>query len=133
MNASQNFEMSGFISENYDDLFVVLIVTVIFAYVFLAGFNFLRQKYLLKEASTYDFNLPIFILILQKLFFYGGIGFIVGNCIERLFNEFKNNALGANNWNYLVFGIILIFLGIALKSAKKAIALYSTEKTIKDS
>jgi uncharacterized membrane protein len=86
--------------------------------------NFLRDKFINKEAVSQKDNIVDLFKILYKLFLFSGFGFITGNIVNYIFSQPVRNrssfmqAISFNSdWDYLTFGIILIFVGLGFKAA----------------
>jgi len=84
-----------------------------------------------KEGSaSSNFDFVLLLDLYQKLLFIGGIGFIVSDIFihgirsstsDNGINSIIEGPMNAIGWNNLGFGIILIFLGIALRLFRKGI------------
>ena len=84
--------------------------------------NFLRDKFINKEVNTPKADISDLLVLLNKLFFFSGLGFVIGNILSAIFSEIfrHHNSMNFNEgWGNLTFGIILIFIGIGLKEAIK--------------
>lgn len=103
-------------------LFVKLVLLIVVAYLAVLLFNLIRDKFIspAKEPKKDDIN-GLFI-ILCKLFTIGGWGFIIGNISKTILEAFSKAAfhspvtLSTGSWDYLLFGIILIFVGKGLNA-----------------
>jgi hypothetical protein len=103
---------------------LVFVIILIYALIFIL--NFLRDKFINKEENTRKADITDLLTILNKLFFISGFGFVIGNIFNAILNQLtRNNNMPSMNfkgdWDYLTFGIILIFIGIGFKAAKKAL------------
>lgn len=82
----------------------------------------MRDKFINKEVNTPKTDISDLLVLLNKLFFFSGIGFVVGNIVGVIFSQMTRNHSNMNlngGWGDLTFGIILIFIGIGFKEAKK--------------
>ncbi len=89
--------------------------------------NFLRDKFINKETGTKKDDINDLLIILNKTFYVSGFGFIIANIFQAILNRgtHQNGNAIINfraEWDYLTFGIILIFVGIGFKLANKAIS-----------
>ncbi len=120
MNSNQAFSFWG----DYSLLFIRLVFAFLFIYALILILNFLRDKFILKEISTKKESVSELLLILNKLFLMSGLGFMVSSGVYSAIvgisrNMFNGSVNFGNSLNYLVFGILLIFIGLGFKSANK--------------
>ncbi|WP_026808971.1 hypothetical protein [Arenibacter latericius] len=126
MEKQQSFNMNVPFIEGYDVFFVKLVLSIFIFCALLSIMNFLRDKFIHKTANPRKEEFTTLLIVLNKLFYIAGFGFVIANIISVLFSEIRRNSNFPNlrvggEWDYLVFGIILIFIGIALKSSRKVI------------
>ena len=126
METKQSFNINADFLGGYSSLFSKLVFVIIAVYLIIVLFNFLRDKFIIKEPSTKRDNITDLLSILHKLFYLSGFGFIVANLVMVLLSAMSGrNSFPSLNlpgkWDYLVFGIILIFTGIGCKLAKKVL------------
>ncbi|MCH4551448.1 hypothetical protein [Aestuariibaculum lutulentum] len=120
MKTTETFNLSSNILNNYSLLFVKLVITVILIYTIILIINFLKDKFINKVDNSQKVEINVLLILLNKLFFISGFGFIIGNVLNVLFLEMGRKRLPAN-WDYLTFGVILIFVGLSFKAANKAL------------
>lgn len=106
---------------NYSALFVKLILILIVAYLLVMLFNLIRDKFISPTTEAKKDDITGLFIILYKLFIFGGWGFIVGNLVEVFLSLITKGAfhapqLNIGSWDYLLFGIILIFVGKGLNA-----------------
>ena len=126
MDQRQSFTVTNDFFSSFISIFIQLVFLIILVYLLISVLNFIRDKFINKETDTQKENIGDLLTILHKLFFVSGFGFIIANLIEFVFTQgFRQNGNAIMNfrgeWDYLTFGIILIFVGIGFKSANKAI------------
>jgi len=121
----QSFNMESSIFSDFSMLFIKLVMAIIAVYVIILILNFLRDKFISKVTDPKKEGISDLLALLSKLFFLSGFGFIIGNIVQQILEmgAGRNHMVTAVNfrgdWDYLTFGIILIFVGIGLKSGKK--------------
>lgn len=128
MDQTQSFQVTNDFFSGLIPTFTKFVFLIILVYLLISLLNFIKDKFINKEAETAKENIGDLVILLHKLFFFSGIGFIIANLIEFVFSQGKKsygNPIMSfrGEWDYLTFGIILIFVGIGLKSANKAIRL----------
>lgn len=122
---SFNLNAAGF--GRHTEFFIKIVMAIIFVYVFILLLNFLRDRYINKDTTSKPPQIIDLLSILNKLFLISGFGFIVGDILQSLLSEStRNGGINTlmnfrNNWDYLTFGVVLIFIGIAFKVAKQTI------------
>lgn len=126
MEQRQSFNMTADFLSGFTALFVKLIFLIILVYLIVLIINFLRDKFINKVNDPKKDDITDLLTILNKLFFVSGFGFIIANIIQSLLNKatvgHRNHLMNfKGEWDYLAFGIILIFVGIGFKSANKTI------------
>ncbi|WP_186757277.1 hypothetical protein [Echinicola salinicaeni] len=125
MNQNQTFNLNtDLMSDGFIGIFIKLVFAIIIVYVIIMVLNFLRDKFIHKEEHTKHEDILGLVTILNKLFFVSGFGFILANILQFIFNQMGRNRnfhsmVLTKNWEYLTFGVILIFVGIAFKAGKK--------------
>lgn len=122
MNSNQAFSFWG----DYSLLFIRLVFAFLFIYALILILNFLRDKFILKEISTKKESVSELLQILNKLFLMSGLGFMVSSGVYAIIaglsrNMFNGSMTSGNSLNYLVLGILLIFIGLGFKSACKIV------------
>ncbi len=121
MDQKQSFNLNADFLGGFTSIFMKLVFVIIAVYLIVLILNFLRDKFINNVTDTKKDNISDLLIILNKLFFISGFGFIIGNIVQVLFSQMTNHnrGLGTMNfrgdWDYLTFGIILIFIGIGLK------------------
>jgi hypothetical protein len=127
MDQKQSFNLSADFLGGFSSIFMKLVFVIISVYIIILTLNFLRDKFISKEQTTKRDDIIDLLTILNKLFFISGFGFVIGNIFQVLLSGIsnRNSSLPSMNfrgeWDYLTFGIILIFIGIGFKIGKKAI------------
>lgn len=120
----QSFNLNADFFGGYTGIFIKILLAVVLVYVFILILNFFRDKYLTKEHVSKDPQIIDLLNILSKLCYLSGFGFILANIIQVLLNEamdYGNRMQLRGEWDYLAFGVILVFVGAGFKSAKKAV------------
>jgi hypothetical protein len=118
MNTTQGFHFFG----DFTHIFIKLVIAFLCIYALILVLNFLRDKFILKEASTKKDSIKELLLILHKVFTFSGLGFIIASVAHAIIagisrNAFNGSMGSGNSLNYLVFGILIIFIGLGLKAA----------------
>lgn len=132
MEHKQSFNVTADFLSGFTALFIKLIFLIILVYLIVLLMNFLRDKFVNKVTDTKKDDIADLLTILNKVFFLSGFGFIVANIIQFVLNQISNQRSNplmsfGGEWDYLTFGIILIFVGISFKNANKAIRLNRVE------
>ena len=90
-------------------------------------------KFIDKEASRQKDDISDLLTILGKLFYISGFGFVIANIFQLLFSQINSRKSGMGSysslpsmnfrgeWDYLTFGIIIIFVGIAFKVGNRVL------------
>jgi len=121
---TQSFNLNADFFGGFTSIFMKLVFAIIMVYIIIMILNFLRDKFIIKEPNTNKDDIIDLLTILNKLFFISGFGFIVGNIVQKILTLMSNqngNMPTMNfrgEWDYLTFGIILIFIGIGFKAGK---------------
>jgi hypothetical protein len=127
MDQKQSFNLNADFLGGFTSIFMKLVFVIIAVYIIVLVLNFLRDKFINKVTDTKSDNISDLLIILNKLFFFSGFGFIIGNIVQNLFSKMSNHnsSFGSMNfrgeWDYLTFGIILIFIGIGFKVGNKVL------------
>ncbi|NKI27824.1 hypothetical protein HCG49_14760 [Arenibacter sp. 6A1] len=126
MDNQQSFNVNMPGMDGYDVLFVKLVLVIIIFSLLLAILNFLRDKFINKTTDTNREDISGLLIVLNKLFFIGGFGFVIANIIKVILSQSKRNSgfpsvRFGGEWDYLIFGIILVFLGIGFKVSRKVL------------
>jgi hypothetical protein len=126
MDQQQTFNVTHDFLSGFTTIFIKLVFLIILVYLIVLLMNFLRDKFINRVTDTKKEDIADLLIILNKLFFISGFGFIIANIIQFLFNQTTNHNHNAmmnfgGQWDYLAFGIILIFVGIGFQNANKAI------------
>ncbi|WP_163717454.1 hypothetical protein [Mangrovibacterium lignilyticum] len=122
MNQAQSFNLSSSLFSNYAALFVKLVLLLVIAYLAVMLFNLIRDKFISPATEPKKEEITGLFTILHKLFTIGGWGFIIGNVLHTILGAITHSAmhnrpqLTAGNWDYLLFGVILIFVGKGLNA-----------------
>ncbi len=121
MDQKQSFNLNADFLGGYTAVFMKLVFAIIVVYLFIMAFNFLRDKFINQEATKKTDDISDLLVILSKLFYISGFGFVIANILQFLLSKASsyNSHLPTMNfrgeWDYLTFGIIIIFIGIGLK------------------
>ncbi len=119
----QKVTLNSLLSANVYELFVKIILVVVIIFVVIMVMNFLNDKFVNKKKTSRNDYLLDLLMILNKVFYFSGIGFIIANVVEAIFtNSFGNSFMkNFSSWAFLSFGIVLIFIGLGFKYAKKVL------------
>jgi len=126
METKQSFNLSTDFSGGYSALFIKLVFVIIAVYLIILLINFFRDKFINQEPCTKKDNITDLLTILHKLFYVSGFGFMLANLVQVLLSELSESSRFhslnlVSQWDYLLFGIILVFIGIGCKLAKKVL------------
>ncbi|MCL3781889.1 hypothetical protein EMN47_16005 [Prolixibacteraceae bacterium JC049] len=118
----QPFNLNADLFGGYVGVFVKVLLAVIVIYGFIMLLNFFRDKFLNKMTTSREPQLFDLLIILNKLCYFAGWGFVIANIAQVLLNETTDTRMKlaiAGTWDYFTFGIILIFIGLGFKAASK--------------
>ncbi|WP_159431423.1 hypothetical protein [Wenyingzhuangia marina] len=113
---------------NFSYLFVKLVFIIIITFLIIMVINFLRDKFINQEKATTKNSIIDLIFILNKLFYISGFGFVIANIFQMIFSKISDSNSRIPNfkitgeWEYLTFGIIIIFIGISFKVIYKTLS-----------
>lgn len=121
----QSFNIPTDFFGSFFSLFINLVFLIVIAYLLILVLNFFRDKFINKDSPVkYQDHLEL-ITILQKLFFVSGFGFVIANILQFLLSQMSGNRANVvqfvGDWDYLTFGIILIFVGMGFGAGKKLV------------
>ncbi len=126
MGQKQSFNLTADYYNSFPSIFMNLVYIIIIVFMLVMVFNFFRDKFIKNETNTKKDNIYDLLLILNKLFLISGFGFVIANIcqfvLDGIFGS-SNNFPSVNlrgDWEYLTFGIIIIFVGIGFKMGYKA-------------
>jgi len=108
----------------YTGVFIKIVIAIILVYGFIILVNFFRDKFINTDSKSKNPEIIDLLTILNKLFFVSGFGFILANLIKILLLQASVGryvAVAGGDWDYLTFGVILIFIGIGFDLAKKGV------------
>ena len=133
MDQKQSFNLNADFLGGFTSIFMKLVFVIIVVYLLLMTLNFLRDKFINKEATKKKDDISDLLTILHKLFYISGFGFIIANIFQFLLSQINSrhgNMPSMNfrgEWEYLTFGIIIIFIGIGFKAGNKILKKNQTE------
>lgn len=125
MDQKQSFNLNADFLGGFTAVFMKLVFVIIVVYLFVLLLNFLRDKFINTEVTTKKDDISDLLIIMNKLFFISGFGFVIANILQFLLSQASrghSNMPSMNfrgEWEYLTFGIIIIFVGIGFKVANK--------------
>lgn len=133
MGQNQSLNVNSDFLNGFSSVFIKFVIVIIGVYLIIMILNFLRDKFINQQTYSERDDITELLTLLNKLFFISGFGFIIGNVIQAFLNQ---NVSGRNfpmmniggKWDYLIFGIILIFTAIGLNVGKKMIIKERTDK-----
>jgi hypothetical protein len=122
----QSFDLqANLLQAQFPELFKDFIFIIILFFTFLILVNLFKNIFVKSKPTSPKYYIVLLLIILNKIFLFGGIGFIVANIVKNIFKEIGSSAtqkfsiIGA--WEDLSFGIILLFIGLGLNKARKII------------
>ncbi|WP_303919144.1 hypothetical protein [Draconibacterium sediminis] len=133
MDQKQSFNLNADFLGGFTSVFMKLVFVIIVVYLLLMILNFLRDKFINKEATKKKEDISDLLIILNKLFYVSGFGFVIANIFQFLLSQIDSrhgNMPSMNfrgEWEYLTFGIIIIFVGIGFKVGNKILQKNKTE------
>jgi len=125
MDQKQSFNLNADFLGGFTSIFIKLVFAIIVVYLLVMVLNFLRDKYINKETNKQKDDISDLLIILNKLFYISGFGFVIANIFQFLLSRIggrQSNFSSVNfrgEWEYLTFGIIIIFVGIGFKVGYK--------------
>ena len=128
MKENQSFNLNTNFMNNFSYLFVKLVFIIIISFLIIMVINFLRDKFINQEKATTKNSIIDLIFILNKLFYISGFGFVIANIFQMIFSKISDSNSRIPNfkitgeWEYLTFGIIIIFIGISFKVIYKTLS-----------
>lgn len=123
-NSAPNF--SNVLTGGYPFLFVKLVFAIILFYCFILVLGFLREKFLNQETKRGKDGISELLLILNKLFYMAGFGFMLMNLVQVLFERMSSRNGFNGSWENLSFGILCLFVGLAFKLANSELKKETT-------
>jgi len=133
MGQNQSLNVNSDFFNGFSSVFIKFVIIIIGVYLIIMILNFLRDKFINQQTYSERDDITELLTLLNKLFFISGFGFIIGNVIQAFLNQnvsdrnFPMMNIGGK-WDYLIFGIILIFTAIGLNVGKKMIIKERTDK-----
>lgn len=127
MDQKQSFNLNADFLGGFSAIFMKLVFVIIAVYLLMMVLNFLRDKFILPEPNQKKDDISDLLVILNKLFYVSGFGFVIANVFQFLFSQInsRHNSMGTmsfrGEWDYLTFGTIIIFIGIGFKVAHKVL------------
>jgi len=124
----QSFSLNADFLGGYTGIFIKIVIAIILMYGFILLLNFFRDKFLNKGETGSNPQIIDLLSILDKLFCWSGFGFIAGNILELILSRITRSSVTNHgmsfrgDWDYLTFGVILIFVGIGFRMAQKSIS-----------
>ena len=127
----QSFNVNADFLGGYPQVFIKLIVLIVLVYALILILNFFRDKFIHKPENPKKDNITDLVIILNKLFFITGFGFVIANLLQMLLTSAtgsRNRVMNfGGDWDYATFGVILIFAGIGFRAVKDALAKESSK------
>ncbi|MBS2098411.1 hypothetical protein [Carboxylicivirga linearis] len=128
MNTNQSFNLSADIFGSLPAIFMKLVFVIITVYVIMMILNFLRDKFIHKESTKKEDHIDNLLILLSKIFLISGFGFIIANTVKLFLQQATTRGnIQKGEWNDLTFGIIIIFISIALNAGRKVLVRKRTE------
>jgi len=127
MDQKQSLNLNADFLGGFTSIFMKLVFIIIAVYLIVMVLNFLRDKFVNKETNKKKDNVSDLLIILNKLFYISGFGFIIANIFQFLLSQIdsRHSKIPSMNfrgeWEYLTFGIIIIFIGVGFKIGNKAL------------
>ncbi|WP_167611741.1 hypothetical protein [Maribellus sediminis] len=125
MDQKQSFNLNADFLGGFTAIFMKLVFVIVAVYLLVMVMNFLRDKFINTEVTTKKDDISDLLIILNKVFFISGFGFIIANIFQVLLSQASRGHSGMpsmnfiGEWEYLTFGIIIIFVGIGFKVANE--------------
>lgn len=121
----QSFTIPSDFFGSFFTLFINLVFLIVIAYLLILVLNFFRDKFINTDSPVKNQDHLELITILQKLFFVSGFGFVIANILQFMLSQMSGNRANVvqfvGDWDYLTFGIILIFVGMGFGAGKKLV------------
>lgn len=133
MDQKQSFNLNADFLGGFSAIFMKLVFIIIAVYLLVMVLNFLRDKFLNTEPNKKKDDIADLLVILNKLFYVSGFGFVIANIFQFLLSQIdsRHSSMGSmrfrGEWDYLTFGIIIIFIGIGFKVGYKALKKNAVE------
>ncbi|SHG56079.1 hypothetical protein SAMN05444483_11638 [Salegentibacter echinorum] len=123
---NQSFNLkTDLLQAQFPTMFKDFVFILLLFFAFLILVNLFKNIFTSSKQSPARDYIVLLLIILNKIFLFGGIGLIVANIIKNIFEEIYSSAAPkfsiAGAWEDLSFGIILLFVGIGLNKARKLI------------
>jgi len=108
---------------HYDEFFIKILFAIIAVYFFTVIIHFFREKYLNKESGSSLLDLSDLLTILERLFIFSGVGFIIAHFVNswQIYNSRMTGSEVSSEWQFLNFGIIVLLIGLGLKTANNSL------------
>ncbi|SKB70611.1 hypothetical protein SAMN05660776_2600 [Salegentibacter holothuriorum] len=122
----QSFDLqANLLQAQFPTMFKDFVFILLLFFAFLILINLFKNIFVSPKQTPPKDYIVLLLIILNKIFLFGGIGFIVANIIKNSFEEISSNDGAKFNflsvWEEMAFGIILLFVGIGLNKARKII------------
>jgi len=133
MDQKQSFNLNADFLGGFSSIFMKLVFIIIAVYLLVMVINFLRDKFINAEPNQKKDDIADLLVILNKLFYVSGFGFVIANILQVLLSQIggRNHGMASmsfrGEWDYLTFGIIIIFVGIGFKVAHKMLKKHAVE------
>lgn len=133
MEQKQSFNLNADFFGGFTSIFMKLVFIIIAVYFVILILNFLRDKFINNESNTKRDDIFDLLTILNKMFYFSGFGFVIGNICMYLLSLISNKTSNIpsfvvrGEWEYLTFGIILIFIGIGFKVGRASLKKERTQ------
>jgi len=82
MDKKQSFNLNADFLGGYSSIFMKLIFILIAVFVLVMIINFLRDKFINKESNKKMDDISDLLIILNKLFYISGFGFVIANILH---------------------------------------------------
>ena len=105
-------------TNNYPNLFIQLVISLLILYLGISVVNYLTKKRT-DESVSFGLDMKNLLGLFFRIFIWRGFGFVLSNIIYLALLGSMQQKQSDPDWTNLSFGIILIFIGLGMKSAKK--------------